>query len=169
MPGGSFAVQIEPLDTAAPSPTGADRLEFLVSAGPGQAQRPLSKVASGGELSRISLAIQVSSVHGSAVPTLVFDEADVGVGGRVAEIVGRQLRTLGESHQILCVTHLAQVAARAHHHAVVRKSLGRDGTPGVGVEPVCGEGRTGEIARMLGGETITPKTLAHAREMLDGS
>ena len=169
MPGGSFAVRIEPLDTAVPSPTGADRLEFLVSAGPGQAPRPLSKVASGGELSRISLAIQVSSVRGSAVPTLVFDEADVGIGGRVAEIVGRQLRALGESHQILCVTHLAQVAARAHHHAVVRKSFGPDRTPGVGVAPVCGEGRTEEIARMLGGETITPKTLAHAREMLDGS
>ena len=169
MPGGSFAVDIQPLDTALLSPTGADRVEFLVSAGPGQAARPLSKVASGGELSRISLAIQVSGVHGSAVPTLVFDEADVGIGGRVAEIVGRQLRALGESHQILCVTHLAQVAARAHHHAVVHKSLGRDGTPGVGVAPVCGDGRTEEIARMLGGERITPKTLAHAREMLDGS
>lgn len=169
MPGGSFAVRIDPLDTATPSPTGADRVEFLVSAGPGQAQRPLSKVASGGELSRISLAIQVSSVRGSAVPTLVFDEADVGIGGRVADIVGRRLRALGESHQILCVTHLAQVAARAHHQVVVRKSLGRDGIPGVGVVPVCGENRTEEIARMLGGETITPKTLAHAREMLDGS
>ena len=108
-------------------------------------------------------------MHGSAVPTLVFDEADVGIGGRVAEIVGRQLRALGESHQILCVTHLAQVASRAHHHAVVRKSLGRDGTPGVGVAPVCGEGRIEEIARMLGGEKITSKTIAHAREMLDGS
>lgn len=168
MPGGSFAVRIDPLDTATPSPTGADRVEFLVSAGPGQAQRPLSKVASGGELSRISLAIQVSSVRGSAVPTLVFDEADVGIGGRVADIVGRRLRALGESHQILCVTHLAQVAARAHHQVVVRKSLGRDGIPGVGVVSVCGENRTEEIARMLGGETITPKTLAHAREMLDG-
>ena len=169
MPGGSFAVDVGALDAGAPSKSGADRVEFVVSAGPGQPPRPLSKVASGGELSRISLAIQVSSVHGSAVPTLVFDEADVGIGGRVAEIVGRRLRALGEMHQILCVTHLAQVASRAHRQAVVEKSLGRDGTPGVGVAPVCGDSRVREIARMLGGERITPKTIAHAREMLDGA
>jgi len=168
MPGGEFTVDVQPLESEHPVPSGADRVEFLVSAGTGQPARPLSKVASGGELSRISLAIQVSSVRGSEVPTLVFDEADVGVGGRVAEIVGRRLRALGESHQVLCVTHLAQVASRAHHHAIVRKSVGRDGTPGVGVAPVRGEGRIEEIARMLGGETITPKTIAHAREMLDG-
>ena len=168
MPGGSFAVDVRALDGDAPSKSGADRVEFIVSAGPGQPPRPLSKVASGGELSRISLAIRVSSAHGSAAPTLVFDEADVGIGGRVAEIVGRQLRALGESHQVLCVTHLAQVAARAHHQAVVEKSLGRDGTPGVGVVPVCGDDRTEEIARMLGGERITAKTIAHAKEMLDG-
>ena len=169
MPGGSFAVDVRALDGDTPSKSGADRVEFVVSAGPGQPPRPLSKVASGGELSRISLAIQVSSVHGSAVPTLVFDEADVGIGGRVAEIVGRQLRALGESHQVLCVTHLAQIAARAHHQAVVAKSLVRDGTPGVAVTPVCGDGRIEEIARMLGGERITPKTIAHAKEMLDGT
>ena len=169
MPGGSFAVDVGALDTGAPSKIGADRVEFVVSAGPGQPPRPLSKVASGGELSRISLAIQVSSVHGSAVPTLVFDEADVGIGGRVAEIVGRRLRALGESHQVLCVTHLAQVASRAHRQAVVEKSLERDETPGVDVTPVCGDGRVREIARMLGGERITSKTIAHAREMLDGS
>ena len=169
MPGGAFAVDIRPLDGAGPSRSGTDRVEFLVSAGPGQHPRPLSKVASGGELSRISLAVRVSCVRGSAVPTLVFDEADVGIGGRVAEIVGLRLRALGESHQILCVTHLAQVAARAHHHAVVRKFLGSDGSPGVGVAPVSGEDRIEEVARMLGGQRITSKTLAHAREMLDGS
>ena len=168
MPGGEFTVDITPLESRRPAPSGSDRVEFLVSAGTGQPERPLSKVASGGELSRISLAIQVSSVRGSEVPTLVFDEADVGVGGRVAETVGRRLRALGESHQVLCVTHLAQVASRAHHHSVVRKSLGGDGTPGVGVAPVRGEGRIEEIARMLGGERITSKTIAHAREMLDG-
>ena len=168
MPGGSFAVDIRALDAPGPSPDGADRVEFVVSTGLGQPPRPLSKVASGGELSRISLAIQVSSVRGSAAPTLVFDEADVGIGGRVAEIVGRQLRALGESHQILCVTHLAQVASRAHQHAVVRKFLGSDGTPGVRVTPVRGSDRIEEIARMLGGETITSTTVAHAREMLDG-
>ena len=168
MPAGSFAVDIRTVDTPLLSHNGADRVEFMVSAGPGQHPRPLSKVASGGELSRISLAIQVSSVRGSAVPTLVFDEADVGIGGRVAEIVGRQLRALGESHQILCVTHLAQVASRAHHHAVVRKFLGHDGAPGVGVTPACGKERIEEIARMIGGEKITSKTIAHAREMLDG-
>ena len=169
MPGGSFAVDLRALEAEVPSKSGADRVEFVVSAGPGQPPRALSKVASGGELSRVSLAIQVSSVHGSAVPTLVFDEADVGIGGRVAEIVGRQLRALGESHQVLCVTHLAQVASRAHHQAVVEKSLGRDGTPGVAVAPVDGDGRIAEIARMLGGERITSKTIAHAREMLNGS
>ena len=168
MPGGSFAVDVRPLDAPGPSPNGADRVEFVVSTGSGQPPRPLSKVASGGELSRISLAIQVSSVRGSAAPTLVFDEADVGIGGRVAEIVGRQLRALGESHQILCVTHLAQVASRAHQHAVVRKLLGGDGTPGVRLTPVRGSDRIEEIARMLGGETITSTTVAHAREMLDG-
>ena len=169
MPGASFTVDIHGQDTAVPSPNGADQVEFAVSAGPGQPPRALSKVASGGELSRISLAIQVSSARGSAVPTLVFDEADVGIGGRVAEIVGRQLRTLGESCQILCVTHLAQVACRGHRQVVIRKSVGADGTPSVEVVPVRGEGRITEIARMLGGEKITPKTIAHAREMLDGS
>ena len=169
MPGGSFTVDIRPRDGPVPSPSGADQVEFFVSAGPGQHALPLSKVASGGELSRISLAIRVSCVGGSTVPALVFDEADVGIGGRVAEIVGRLLRALGESHQILCVTHLAQVASRAHHHAVVRKILGRDGTPGVCIAPVSGKDRIEEIARMLGGERITSKTLAHAREMLDGS
>ena len=168
MPGGRFAIDLRGLDTPLLPPSGKDRVEFIVSAGPGQPPRPLSKVASGGELSRISLAVRVSSVRGSAVPTLVFDEADVGIGGRVAEIVGRQLRALGESHQILCVTHLAQVASRAHHHAVVRKFPGRDGTPGVGVAPAHGKDRVEEIARMLGGERITSKAIAHAREMLDG-
>ncbi len=168
MPGGSLTVDIRPRDGPVLSMTGADQVEFLVSAGPGQPPRALSRVASGGELSRISLAIRVSCVRGSTVPTLVFDEADVGVGGRVAEIVGRLLHALGDSHQILCVTHLAQVASRAHHHAVVRKFPGRDGTPGVRMAPVSGEDRIEEIARMLGGERITPKTLAHAREMLDG-
>ena len=168
MPGGGFAVDIRTIDTPLVSRNGADRVEFIVSAGPGQHPRPLSKVASGGELSRISLAIRVSSVRGSATPTLVFDEADVGIGGRVAEIVGRRLRALGESHQILCVTHLAQVASRAHHQAVVRKSLGHDGTPGIGMTTVHGQDRIEEIARMLGGERITSKTVAHAREMLDG-
>ena len=168
MPEGSFAVDIRSPDSPVPSRTGADRVEFFASAGPGQPPRPLSKVASGGELSRISLAIRVSSVRGSGVPTLVFDEADVGIGGRVAEIVGRQLRALGQSHQILCVTHLAQVASHAHHHAVVRKFTGRDGAPGVDMAPVSGRDRIEEIARMLGGEKITSKTVAHAREMLDG-
>ena len=168
MPGGSFGIDIRSQDTLRLSSNGADRVEFFVSAGTGQDPRPLSKVASGGELSRVSLAIRVSSVRGSSVPTLVFDEADVGIGGGVAEIVGRQLRALGDTHQILCVTHLAQVASRAHHHAVVRKFLGGDGTPGVGMAPVSGRDRIEEIARMIGGERITPKTVAHAREMLDG-
>ncbi len=166
MEGGHFSVMLTPLASGEISSHGGERVEFLVSANPGQPAQPLSKVASGGELSRISLAIQVATAKCAAISTLVFDEVDVGIGGRVAEIVGQLLRQLGHSKQVLCVTHLAQVAAQAHQHIKFAKSASEAGTTG-GVALLNREERTGEIARMLGGIEITQQTLAHADEMLE--
>jgi DNA repair protein RecN (Recombination protein N) len=165
MPGGVFGIAVRALDSEAASAHGADEIEFLVSANPGQPPRPLAKVASGGELSRISLAIQVAAAQSDALPCLVFDEVDAGVGGGVAEIVGRQLRTLGERAQVLCVTHLPQVASQAHAHVRVTKLT--DGKTTRTVLTVLGEDeRVEEIARMLGGVSITDKAREHAAEML---
>jgi DNA repair protein RecN (Recombination protein N) len=165
MVGGCFAVEVTPVDPDGAGAFGLDRVELLVSANPGQQLAPLAKVASGGELSRISLGIQVATAQTGSIPTLVFDEVDVGIGGGVAEIVGRLLRTLGEARQVLCVTHLPQVAAQAHHHLRVRK-LSRDGATYTVITALAEEERVGEIARMLGGREITAKTLDHAREMV---
>lgn len=164
MPGGRFEVALERGDK--PTPYGLESVEFRVSANPGQPVKPLNKVASGGELSRISLAIQVITARAARIPTLVFDEVDTGIGGGVAEIVGRQLRTLGESRQVLCVTHLPQVAAQAHQHLQVSKQTGPRSTRTL-VAALCSEERIGEIARMLGGIELTDNTLAHAREMIE--
>ena len=128
----------------------------------------MAKVASGGELSRISLAIQVVTAQEARVPTLIFDEVDVGIGGGVAEVVGRLLRTLGRERQVLCVTHLAQVAARADWQWQVIKQA-QDGTFRSHVESLDGPSRVEEIARMLGGVEITAITRQHAREMLGGA
>jgi DNA repair protein RecN (Recombination protein N) len=168
MGGGRFAVDVDRGNAENAGPHGLDRVEFLVSANPGQPLQPLAKVASGGELSRISLAIQVATAECGSVPTLVFDEVDVGIGGGVAEIVGRLLRTLAGARQILCVTHLPQVAAQAHHHLQVSKST-HGGQTFAGIQCLDDEERVGEIARMLGGREITRKTLEHAREMIDRS
>jgi DNA repair protein RecN (Recombination protein N) len=165
MSGGRFAVAVESTGPETYGPHGLDRIEFLVSANPGQPLQPLAKVASGGELSRISLGIQVATAECGSVPTLVFDEVDVGIGGGVAEIVGQLLGTLGESRQVLCVTHLPQVAAQAHHHLQVSKQT-RDGQTYTEIAPLDQEARVGEIARMLGGRKITQTTLEHAREMI---
>lgn len=165
MKGGRFEVQLTRLAEEAASSQGLDRVEFLVSANPGQPLQPLAKVASGGELSRISLCIQVATAECAAIPTLVFDEVDVGIGGAVAEVVGRLLRALGERRQVLCVTHLPQVAACADHHLVVAKQSDAAGTAST-VAPVQGEQRVAEVARMLGGERLSGTTLAHAKEML---
>lgn len=167
MPGGKFQIEVRPAD--APGATGADEIEFMVSANPGQPPRPLAKVASGGELSRISLAIQVAAVQSDAMADslacLVFDEVDAGVGGGVAEIVGRQLRTLGERAQALCVTHLPQVASQAHAHVRVTKLT--DGkTTRTALHPLTADERVEEIARMLGGINVTDKAREHAAEML---
>ena len=166
MKGGRFEVQLTRLAEEAATGQGLDRVEFLVSANPGQPLQPLAKVASGGELSRISLCIQVATAECAAIPTLVFDEVDVGIGGAVAEVVGRLLRALGKRRQVLCVTHLPQVAAQAHHHLQVRKDT-RDGQTHTHIRRLDAKARIDEIARMLGGTTITEKTLAHAREMIE--
>jgi len=166
MPGGRFAVSMEALGPDKAGPDGMDRVEFLVSANPGQPVQPLAKVASGGELSRISLAIQVATASCGDIPTLIFDEVDVGIGGAVAEIVGRLLRQLGTERQVLCVTHLPQVAAQAHHHLEISKHSDLKSTL-TRVRPLDSPSRVQEIARMLGGIAITESTLAHAREMIE--
>lgn len=166
MGGGQFDVQLEPLADDSPSANGLERVEFLVSANPGQPLKALTKVASGGEISRISLAIQVCTTQSALIPTLVFDEVDVGIGGRVAEIVGQRLRKLAESRQVLCVTHLPQVAALGHHHLQVSKHV--DGKLTITqIQPLQAEQRVDELARMLGGLEITEQTLSHAREMIE--
>jgi DNA repair protein RecN (Recombination protein N) len=163
MAGGKFAVQLHALSE--PGAAGAEEIEFQVSSHPSLPLRPLAKVASGGELSRISLAIQVAAAQSDALASLVFDEVDAGVGGGVAEIVGRQLRTLGERAQVLCVTHLPQVASQAHAHVRVTKLT--DGKTTRTVLAVLGaDERVEEIARMLGGVSVTDKAREHAAEML---
>ncbi|MBK5969767.1 MULTISPECIES: DNA repair protein RecN [Thiorhodovibrio] len=165
MAGGQFAIDIQHQDIASAAAHGLDQISFLVSANPGQPMQPLAKVASGGELSRISLAIQVATANCISIPVLVFDEVDVGIGGGVAEIVGRQLRQLGEERQVLCVTHLPQVAAQAHHQLRVHKQT-RDGQTFADINALTADERVEEIARMLGGTDITATTRAHAAEML---
>jgi DNA repair protein RecN (Recombination protein N) len=165
MAGGQFAVQCEALPDKA-GPNGFDRVQFLVTANPGQPPAPLNSVASGGELSRIGLAIQVATADCGQVPTLIFDEVDVGIGGAVAEIVGQLLRRLGRTRQVLCVTHLPQVAAQAHRQLGVRKSSDGRSTE-TRIEALGDDERVGEIARMLGGVTITEQTRLHAREMIE--
>ncbi|ATJ81151.1 DNA repair protein RecN [Halomonas beimenensis] len=162
----TFAAEVAERD--APAPEGLDRVRFLISANPGQPARPLAKVASGGELSRISLAIQVVAARHSTIPSLVFDEVDVGVSGATAEIVGQLLRRLGEGGQVMTVTHLPQVAAQAHQHLHIAKQAAEDTTL-TRMALLDEAGRVGELARMLGGMTLTDQTLAHAREMLDAS
>ena len=165
MPGGVFQVQLTPLDDDAAKSWGLDQIDFLISANPGQAPQSLAKIASGGELSRMSLAIQVIASDGSAIPTMVFDEVDSGVGGGVAEMVGRRLQELGANRQVLCVTHLPQVASLADQHFRISKVTDGKSTR-TRVSPLAQEERTEELARMLGGVEITRKTLEHAAEML---
>ena len=165
MRGGRFEVVLEPDDLDAFGPTGRERIEFLVSANPGQPARPLSKVASGGELSRVSLAIQVTTARIGRIPTLVFDEVDAGIGGGVAEITGGLLRQLANDRQVLCITHLPQVAAQGHAHWRVTKRTQRGATT-TAVEELLDAARIAEVARMLGGVEITRETTALASDML---
>ncbi|MCD8339565.1 MAG: DNA repair protein RecN [Burkholderiales bacterium] len=162
--GGSFEIKID--ETEHPTSTGKDSCEFLVAGHAGASRRPLSKVASGGELARISLAVAVTDTATAAVDTLIFDEVDTGVGGAVAETVGRLLAEVGKNQQVLCVTHLAQVASCANNQMKIVKSAGKDSAPVSSVTPLNDEERVAEIARMLGGIKLTEKTMEHAREML---
>ncbi len=168
MPGGIFAVALTALDEDSARPWGVDNIEFLISANPGQAPQPLAKIASGGELSRMSLAIQVIASDGSTIPTMVFDEVDNGVGGGVAEMVGRRLQELGANRQILCVTHLPQVASLADQHFRISKVSDGQSTR-TRLHVLSESERIEELARMLGGVEITKKTLDHAAEMLAGA
>ncbi|MBI1887331.1 MAG: DNA repair protein RecN [Nitrosomonadales bacterium] len=163
MQGGSFAVALSPL--AEGNACGLEAVEFQVAANPGVPARSLAKVASGGELSRISLAIQVATSQIASVPTLIFDEVDSGIGGRVAEIVGRLLKQLGRGYQVLCVTHLPQVAAAADHQWQVNKVV-ENGVTLSRIAVLDSEQRIEEIARMLGGVKLTETTRKHAAEML---
>jgi len=166
MAGGRFAVDL--VATDAPQSFGNETVEFLVAGHAGTTPRPLAKVASGGELSRIALAVAVVGIEpqGEHAPaTLIFDEVDAGIGGAVAETVGRLMKQLGSGRQVLAVTHLPQVAACADHHFVVRKKQA-DGAATSAVDGVAGEARVAEIARMLGGEKLSSTSLAHAQEML---
>ena len=166
MAGGRFDVALEPL--AAPASYGRESVVFVVATHPKQAPGPLSRVASGGELSRVALAIEVASSQVGDVDTLVFDEVDTGIGGAVAATVGRMLQALGARRQVLCVTHLPQVAAHADHHFRVVKSGDGDRVTSA-LTRLTGAARVDELARMLAGHEITSRTRAHARELLDGS
>jgi DNA repair protein RecN (Recombination protein N) len=167
MAGGRFEVALLPLEAA--QAHGLEQVEFLVAGHAGSSPRPLAKVASGGELSRLALAIAVTTARqraaGSTVPTLIFDEIDAGVGGTVADSVGRLMKQLGVDAQVLAVTHLAQVAACADGHFVVSKALDGGRTTSR-IETVAGEARVGEIARMLGGATLAGTSRAHAQALL---
>ena len=163
MQGGRFEVALISLEQAAQH--GLEDIQFLVAGHAGSTPRPVGKVASGGELSRIALAIAVTTSELGEAGTLIFDEVDSGVGGAVAETVGRLMKQLGMHRQVLAVTHLPQVASCADHHLLVSKASGKEGVSS-SVTPIAGEQRVTEIARMLGGEKLSATTLAHAREML---
>jgi len=164
MKGGSFEVALVPLPEGGAH--GLEQVEFRVAGHAGVPLRPLAKVASGGELARISLALAVIASAASPTPTLIFDEVDTGIGGGVAEVVGRLLHQLGEARQVLCVTHLPQVAARGDHHFQVAKAGNGKGGTVSSVVSLDKANRVEEVARMLGGLEITPTTRKHAKEML---
>ena len=162
-----FEIALIPFKFDNPDPRGAEDIEFLIATNPGATPGPLNKVASGGELSRISLALQVVAADTATSPTMVFDEVDVGIGGGIAEVVGDLLRTLGKRSQVLVVTHQPQVAAKGHQHLLVTKT-GEDAVHSE-LTLLDGESRIEEVGRMLGGAKLTESTLAHAREMLESS
>jgi DNA repair protein RecN (Recombination protein N) len=163
MSGGRFVIALNPCEPAA---YGIEQVEFLVAGHAGVAPRSLAKVASGGELARISLAISVITAHATTVPTLIFDEVDTGIGGGVAEVVGRLLKRLGHSRQVLCVTHLPQVASQANQHFQVAKGTTGEGKTVSRIDVLDKKERVEEVARMLGGIEITETTRKHARELL---
>lgn len=166
LPAATIEINVTPMEGNRFNETGFDTIQFLVSTNPGQSAGELAKVASGGELARISLAIQVVTAGTRSVPTLVFDEVDVGIGGGIAEIVGKHLRKLANSRQVICITHLPQVAAQAHQQLQVNKNQSSDSTH-IELTQLTTEQRIEEIARMLGGVKLTEKTRSHAEEMLE--
>jgi DNA repair protein RecN (Recombination protein N) len=166
IPAGQISIKVDPLADDKLTEQGMDQVRLLVATNPGQPAGDLAKVASGGELARISLAIQVVTAGQRSVPTLIFDEVDVGIGGSVAEVVGQHLRKLASSQQVICITHLPQVAAQAHHQLQVSKKHSSDNTH-ITVDQLTKDQRVEEIARMLGGVNLTQKTRSHAEEMLD--
>lgn len=159
-----FQIDCTPLDQV--TANGFEEIEYMISSNPGQPAQAIRKIASGGELSRISLGIQVVTAHTSTIPTLIFDEVDVGISGGTAEVVGRMLRAVGTKGQVFCVTHLAQVAAQGHQHLMVSKQVDNEQTLSQ-VQNLHEMDRTTEIARLLGGIELTEQTIAHAREMLN--
>lgn len=165
MPQGKFEINFTKKAQDHFSSDGIDDIEFMVNLNPGSPLKPLRKVASGGELSRISLAIQVITAQKMTTPTLIFDEVDVGISGKTAETVGKLLRQLGETTQVLCVTHLPQVASLAHHHFKVEKHQSKNSTS-TNIRLLSAEERIKEVARMLGGATITEHAIAHAKDMI---
>ncbi|MDC1436562.1 DNA repair protein RecN [Gammaproteobacteria bacterium] len=165
MDSASFTVAMNNDGNNIPRAKGNENIEFLISTNPGQSPKPLIKIASGGELSRISLAIQVVTAQTSSIPSLIFDEVDVGIGGSVALAVGDLLRQLGEKGQVLCVTHQAQVASQGNHHLYVSKLAGKNSIS-TKVSELSGEEKVIEIARMLGGNAENESSMAHAREMM---
>ena len=165
MPAANLDVQLTAYENEQPNPNGLEEIEFLISTNKGQPARSLHKIASGGELSRISLAIQVITAKSSSTPSLIFDEVDVGIGGAIAEVVGRLLRQLGGHSQVLCVTHQPQVASQGHQHLFVSKRAGKKHTH-TQINTLSSDERIEEVARMLGGIDVTNTSREHAREML---
>jgi DNA repair protein RecN (Recombination protein N) len=166
MQGAELLIQLTPLDDNNFKSFGLEDIELMISTNPGQAHKPLAKVASGGELSRVSLAIQVVAAANSSIPTLVFDEVDVGIGGSTADIVGKLLKQLGDRGQVISVTHQPQVAAHAHQHYVVSKITANSSAESTIVN-LNKTQRIDELARMLGGAKVTDQTLSHASELFD--
>lgn len=165
MKGGKFHIDIQTKNSPELALNGMDEIQFLVCTNPGQVMQPVNKVASGGELSRLSLAIQMATANNLGIPTLIFDEVDSGVGGATAEVVGRHLRKLSNDAQVFCVTHLPQVAAQAHHHYSVTK-LQQDKSTMTNITHLTESARVDELARMLGGIEMTQSTHDHAKDML---
>lgn len=165
MEGAELVVSISPLSAGEFRATGNEDIEFLIATNPGQPHKPLAKIASGGELSRVSLAIQVVAAAHSNIPTLVFDEVDVGIGGSTADIVGQLLKQLGDRGQVISVTHQPQVAAHAHHHYRASKVVETNSAESL-MTPLDNQQRVEELARMLGGAKVTDQTLSHASELL---
>ena len=165
MEGAELVVSISPLSEGEFRATGNEDIEFLIATNPGQPHKPLQKIASGGELSRVSLAIQVVAAAHSNIPTLVFDEVDVGIGGSTADIVGQLLKQLGDRGQVISVTHQPQVAAHAHHHYRASKVVETNSAESL-MTPLDEQQRVEELARMLGGAKVTDQTLSHASELL---